>query len=120
MFRVHIPFRLFSYRLLIALVECRRRRRRLVLFVASSKRPLRVRLAALTGETRLAFATSTCVATVRSPSQAVQVGNTLYLSGSIGLDPSTGQFAGDSVQEQARQVDANANERPDDWSRSLS
>ncbi|CAF3312739.1 unnamed protein product [Rotaria socialis] len=36
-------------------------------------------------------------------SQAVQVGQTLYLSGSIGLDPKTGQFAGDSVQEQARQ-----------------
>ncbi|CAF1539126.1 unnamed protein product, partial [Adineta steineri] len=36
-------------------------------------------------------------------SQAVQVGQTLYLSGSIGLDPKTGQFAGDGVQEQARQ-----------------
>ncbi|CAF0716381.1 unnamed protein product [Adineta steineri] len=36
-------------------------------------------------------------------SQAVQVGQTLYLSGSIGLDPKTGQFAGDGVKEQARQ-----------------
>jgi enamine deaminase RidA (YjgF/YER057c/UK114 family) len=29
----------------------------------------------------------------------------MYLSGSIGLDPTTGQFAGEGVQEQARQVD---------------
>jgi len=31
------------------------------------------------------------------------------LSGSIGLDPKTGQFAGDGVQEQARQVDKSYN-----------
>jgi enamine deaminase RidA (YjgF/YER057c/UK114 family) len=37
-------------------------------------------------------------------SQAVQIGQTLYLSGSIGLDPKTGQFAGEGVREQARQV----------------
>ncbi|UJR30043.1 hypothetical protein I4U23_017588 [Adineta vaga] len=36
-------------------------------------------------------------------SQAVQVGHTLYLSGCIGLDPKTGQFAGEGVQDQARQ-----------------
>ncbi|CAF3605777.1 unnamed protein product [Rotaria sp. Silwood1] len=36
-------------------------------------------------------------------SQAVQVGHTLYMSGALGLDPKTGQFAGDTVQEQARQ-----------------
>ena len=35
----------------------------------------------------------------------MQVGQTLYLSGCLGLDPSTGQFSGDGVQEQARQVD---------------
>ena len=34
------------------------------------------------------------------------MGQTLYLSGSIGLDPTTGQFAGESVQEQARQVNS--------------
>ena len=28
----------------------------------------------------------------------------LYLSGSIGLDPATGKFAGEGVQDQARQV----------------
>ena len=37
-------------------------------------------------------------------SQAVQVGQTLYLSGCLGLDPKTGQFVGEGVQEQARQV----------------
>jgi enamine deaminase RidA (YjgF/YER057c/UK114 family) len=35
----------------------------------------------------------------------VIIGQTLYLSGTIGLDPKTGQFAGEDVQEQARQVD---------------
>jgi len=29
----------------------------------------------------------------------------LYLSGAIGLDPKTGQFVGEGVEEQARQVD---------------
>ena len=38
-------------------------------------------------------------------SQAVQVGKTLYLSGALGLDPKTGQFAGETIQDQARQVD---------------
>ncbi|CAF5043351.1 unnamed protein product, partial [Rotaria magnacalcarata] len=33
----------------------------------------------------------------------VVIGHTLYLSGSIGLDPTTGLFAGEGVQEQARQ-----------------
>ncbi|CAF2925062.1 unnamed protein product [Rotaria sp. Silwood2] len=36
-------------------------------------------------------------------SQGVVIGHTLYLSGSIGLDPKTGKFAGEGVQEQARQ-----------------
>ena len=38
-------------------------------------------------------------------SQAVQAGQTLYLSGCLGLDPKTGQFVGDDVKEQSRQVD---------------
>ena len=38
-------------------------------------------------------------------SQGVLIGQTLYLSGSIGLDPQTGQFAGESVKEQAQQVE---------------
>ncbi|CAF1299520.1 unnamed protein product [Rotaria magnacalcarata] len=43
-------------------------------------------------------------------SQAVQIDQTLYLSGAIGLDPSTGKFAGDTVQEQTRQALKNLGE----------
>jgi 2-iminobutanoate/2-iminopropanoate deaminase len=37
-------------------------------------------------------------------SQAIRHGDMLYLSGQIGLDPVTGALAGDTVEEQARQV----------------
>lgn len=37
-------------------------------------------------------------------SQAVKVGNMLFLSGQIPLDPGTGQIVGESAAEQARQV----------------
>ncbi|CAF1194913.1 unnamed protein product [Adineta steineri] len=48
--------------------------------------------------------TTTAAGPVGGPySQGVVIGQTLYLSGSIGLDPATGKFAGESVQEQARQ-----------------
>ncbi|CAF3198245.1 unnamed protein product [Rotaria socialis] len=43
-------------------------------------------------------------------SQAVQIDQTLYLSGAIGLDPSTGKLAGDTVQEQTRQALKNVGE----------
>jgi len=36
-------------------------------------------------------------------SQAVKVGNTIYVAGTIGVDVATGEFAGPTVQEQARQ-----------------
>lgn len=36
-------------------------------------------------------------------SQAVQAGNTIYVSGQLGLDPSTGKYAGDDAVSQARQ-----------------
>lgn len=36
-------------------------------------------------------------------SQAVQVGQTIYISGSLGLIPKTGAFAGEGVAEQAEQ-----------------
>jgi 2-iminobutanoate/2-iminopropanoate deaminase len=36
-------------------------------------------------------------------SQAVKVGNTIYVAGTIGVDVATGKFAGPTVQEQARQ-----------------
>lgn len=37
-------------------------------------------------------------------SQAVRAGNTVYLSGQIGIDPSTGAVSGETVSEQAKQV----------------
>ncbi len=37
-------------------------------------------------------------------SQAVRAGNTLYLSGQLGIDPTTGKFAGDTIEEQTRQA----------------
>jgi 2-iminobutanoate/2-iminopropanoate deaminase len=36
-------------------------------------------------------------------SQAVKVGNTIYVAGTIGVDVATGEFAGPTAQEQARQ-----------------
>ncbi|GIH23939.1 endoribonuclease [Acrocarpospora phusangensis] len=37
-------------------------------------------------------------------SQAVKVGNTIYVAGTVGIDVATGEFAGPTVQEQARQA----------------
>ena len=37
-------------------------------------------------------------------SQAVRVGDRLYLSGQLGLDPATGKFAGKGFEAQARQA----------------
>lgn len=37
-------------------------------------------------------------------SQAVKHGNTLYISGQIGLNPATGEFAGDDLKIQTEQV----------------
>lgn len=52
----------------------------------------------------------TVISTTQAPaalgpySQAIQVGNLVFTSGQIGLDPSTGEFAGPSTEEQARQA----------------
>jgi len=37
-------------------------------------------------------------------SQAIKAGSTLYVSGTAGIDPATGQLAGSTIQEQARQA----------------
>lgn len=37
-------------------------------------------------------------------SQAVKVGNTIYVAGTTGVDVKTGEFAGPTVQQQARQA----------------
>ena len=41
-------------------------------------------------------------------SQANQIGNTLYVSGQLPLDPATKTFVGDSIAEQTRQSLTNA------------
>jgi 2-iminobutanoate/2-iminopropanoate deaminase len=52
----------------------------------------------------------TVISTTQAPaalgpySQAIQVGNLVFTSGQIGLNPSTGEFAGPSTEEQARQA----------------
>lgn len=42
-------------------------------------------------------------------SQAIVAGNTVYVSGQLGLDPATGEFAGDTAAEQAVQIFKNIN-----------
>ena len=37
-------------------------------------------------------------------SQAVKAGSQVFVSGTTGMDPSTGRMAGDSIQEQTRQA----------------
>ena len=37
-------------------------------------------------------------------SQAVKAGSTIYVSGTAGIDPATGQLAGSTIQEQTRQA----------------
>ena len=37
-------------------------------------------------------------------SQAVKVGNTIYVAGTLGVDVATGELAGPSIQEQTRQA----------------
>ena len=41
-------------------------------------------------------------------SQANQIGNTIYVSGQLPIDPATKEFAGDSIADQTRQSLANA------------
>ena len=40
-------------------------------------------------------------------SQAIKVGSTVYVSGTVGIDPKTNQLAGSTIQEQTRQALAN-------------
>ncbi len=37
-------------------------------------------------------------------SQAIKAGNTIYVSGQLGLDPASGKFAGENAVAQARQA----------------
>ncbi|PAA47887.1 hypothetical protein BOX15_Mlig005196g1 [Macrostomum lignano] len=53
---------------------------------------------------RKIIATTSAPAAVGPYSQAVQLGQTLYMSGQIGLNPATMQMAGPDVESQAEQV----------------
>lgn len=50
-----------------------------------------------------AITTSKAPAAIGPYSQAIQAGNTIYVSGQLPIDPATGAFAGDTIQEQTRQ-----------------
>ncbi|HET7306803.1 MAG TPA: RidA family protein [Gammaproteobacteria bacterium] len=51
-----------------------------------------------------AISTDKAPAAIGPYSQAVRAGDTVYLSGQIGLDPATGELVAATVEAQARQV----------------
>ena len=53
---------------------------------------------------RKVIATENAPKAIGPYSQAIQVENTLYLAGQLGLDPATGKFAGEDFESQARQA----------------
>jgi len=53
---------------------------------------------------REAISTDKAPAAIGPYSQAIRVGNRLYLSGQIGIDPATGQMADGGVEGQAHQT----------------
>lgn len=55
-------------------------------------------------ETKKVIATSKAPAAIGPYSQAVQVGNLLFASGQIPLDPETGEIVGEDIETQTRQV----------------
>lgn len=50
-----------------------------------------------------AIATQNAPAAIGPYSQAIQAGNTVYVSGQLGIDPSTGNFAEGDTEAQTRQ-----------------
>ena len=47
--------------------------------------------------------TSNAPAAIGPYSQAIKAGGAIYVSGQLPVDPATGSFAGDTIQEQTRQ-----------------
>lgn len=47
--------------------------------------------------------TSNAPAAIGPYSQAIQAGNTIYISGQLPIDPATGAFAGEDIKSQTRQ-----------------
>ena len=52
---------------------------------------------------KIAISTPNAPAAIGPYSQAIQAGDTVYVSGQIPIDPATGAFAGDDIQSQTRQ-----------------
>ena len=50
------------------------------------------------------FITTTDAPSDAAYSQAVKVGNTVYVAGTVGIDVHTGKYAGDTIQAQTRQA----------------
>ncbi len=50
-----------------------------------------------------AIQSSAAPAAIGPYSQAIQVGNTVYVSGQLPIDPATGEFAGPDIASQTRQ-----------------
>ena len=51
----------------------------------------------------IAIHTENAPAAIGPYSQAIQAGNTIYVSGQLPIDPATGAFAGDDITSQTRQ-----------------
>ena len=51
----------------------------------------------------IAIHTDNAPAAIGPYSQAIQAGNTVYVSGQLPIDPATGAFAGDDIAAQTRQ-----------------
>ena len=51
----------------------------------------------------VAINTPNAPAAIGPYSQAIQAGNTVYVSGQLPIDPATGAFAGDEIKAQTRQ-----------------
>ena len=51
--------------------------------------------------------TKTAPAAIGPYAQGIEAGNLVFVSGQLGLDPSTGEMAGDDLESQARQALAN-------------
>lgn len=51
----------------------------------------------------LAIHTDNAPAAIGPYSQAIQAGNTIYVSGQLPIDPATGAFAGEDIASQTRQ-----------------
>ena len=52
---------------------------------------------------KIAIHTDNAPAAIGPYSQAIQAGNTIYVSGQIPIDPATGAFAGNDITAQTRQ-----------------